>query len=85
MATEFPIRGSDTFNAMAPHPVRHSKLGLDHDGDTTSFIPVMAKESLKEVKQLMNKKEFYIGPDGRFHANLENDTVKYVMHNLTGV
>lgn len=84
IAPRFPIRGSETFNSESPHPCRLSGLGADFDGDTGSGIPAYAEESKAEVQKTLNSKSFYVGPDGDFALDLEPDTIKYVLHNLSG-
>lgn len=83
VAPRFPIDGSPTYDSLAPHAAREADLGADHDGDTGSAIAVMSVEGKQEVSKIMNSKSFYLGPDGRFVANCETSTIKYVLKNLT--
>lgn len=83
VAKEFPIRGSDTFNSLSPHPNRLKKLNADHDGDTGSFIALVTEEAIAEIKMRMKQKMFFIGPDGKFVTNLNTDTVDFVLKNMS--
>jgi len=40
-------------------------------------------EAIKEVDDFLKTKIAYIGTDGKFIANLNTDTVQYVLQNLT--
>ena len=84
VAAFFPVRHSRTFNAMAPHPCRHEKLGADHDGDTGSFMVCTSREAVEEGKAIFSMAKFYLDAQGNFAANLENDTVVFVTKALTG-
>ena len=33
---------------------------------------------------LLSKKSYYVGPSGSFTSNLETDTIKYVLENMSG-
>lgn len=41
-------------------------------------------EAIKEVDDFFNSTIAYIGTDGKFISNVETDTIKYLLHNLTG-
>lgn len=82
VAFEFPT-DSDFFNSLSPHPSRLVNLGGDFDGDVCSFNIVYSDESIKEVNKFFKSKIAYIGTDGKFIANIETDTLKYILHNLT--
>lgn len=84
IAYKFPIKGMGTHDAQSPHPSRLEDLGADFDGDTGSFTAVLSDDGIAEVSKLMKDKAFYVGFDGKFAANLETATIKYVLANLTG-
>lgn len=84
IAPFFPVRNSQLFNSLAPHPSRHQKLGADHDGDTGSLMVCTSRESIQEGRAIMSKANFYLDSQGQFAANLENDTVMFVTNALTG-
>jgi len=83
IAYEFPT-DSDFFNSLSPHSCRLSGLNADFDGDTSSCTVAYSDEAIKEVNDFFKSKIAYIGTDGQFIANLETDTVKYLLQNLTG-
>jgi len=51
--------------------------------DTSSCTVAYSDESIKEVDDFFKSKIAYIGTDGKFSANLETDTVKFILQNLT--
>lgn len=83
VAYEFPT-DSDFFNSMSPHSCRLSGLNADFDGDTSSCTVAYSDEAIKEVDDFFKSKIAYIDTNGEFIANLETDTVKYLLQNLTG-
>ena len=83
IAYEFPT-DSDFFNSLSPHSCRLSGLVADFDGDTSSCTVAYSDEAVKEVNEFFKSKIAYIGTNGNFIANLETDTVKYLLQNLTG-
>ncbi len=83
MAPRFPVRGSDTYNSLSPHPAKLSGLGADFDGDTASGNAVFSNDARREVKRLLKSRRYYIGADGKFTITHETDTLKYIMHCLT--
>lgn len=83
IAYEFPT-DSDFFNSLSPHSCRLSGLAADFDGDTSSCTVAYSDEAVKEVNEFFKSKIAYIGTNGNFIANLETDTVKYLLQNLTG-
>lgn len=85
VAHEFPVPGAAFFNAMSAHTVRLAGLGGDHDGDMTSWTAVYSDEAIQENDLLFKSKRAYVSPDGRFIDDLDIDTVKFVLANLTGV
>lgn len=83
IAYEFPT-DSDFFNSLSPHSCRLSGLAADFDGDTSSCTVAYSDEAVKEVNDFFKSKIAYIGTNGSFIANLETDTIKYILQNLTG-
>lgn len=85
IAYEFPTIGSDFYNSLSPHPSRLAGLGGDFDGDTCSFTVVYTDESTKETDAFLTSKKGFVGTNGKFTADCNTDTIKYVLHNLTGI
>jgi len=83
IAYRFPVRNAATFGAMALHPARLTKLAADFDGDMCSGNGNMSEDSIKEVQDLMSRRDYYVGADGQPTINSNTDTVKYVLYNLT--
>jgi len=55
-----------------------------YDGDTSSCNFLYSEDSIKELGDFFNSTRCYVGTDGKFISSLEIDTIKYVLHNLTG-
>lgn len=85
VAYEFPILGSEFYNSMSPHSSRLAGLGGDFDGDTCSFTVAYTDESIRETDKFLRSKKGYVGSNGKFKADCNTDTIKYVLHNLTGI
>jgi hypothetical protein len=83
IAYQFPT-DSDYFNSLSPNPSRLMNLGADFDGDTASFNIAYSDEAMDEAKKFFNSKIGYVASDGKFLSNVETDTIRYVLHNLTG-
>ena len=85
VAYEFPVLGSSFFNSLSPHGSRLAGLGADFDGDTCSFTAVYSDEACAEIRKYFDSKKAYVGSDGRFLADINVDTIKFVLQNMTGV
>jgi len=84
IAARFPVLGSATFNAMAPHPSTLSFFDADFDGDMMGATPIYSEEGRQEINALFNDRSYYVGPDNKFRFNFTTDTIMYVLHNATG-
>lgn len=84
IAYQFPIRGGAFVNSLIPHSAKLGRLGADFDGDTSSFNVVYSDESIKEVDDFLGSPRAYIDTSGHFLSSTEVDTVRLVLHNLTG-
>ena len=84
-AYQFPIVGSEFYGSLSPHPSRLAGLGGDFDGDTCSFTVAYTDEAIQETDAFLNSKKGYVGSNGKFTADCNTDTIKYVLHNLTGI
>lgn len=61
---EWPIRGEAFFNSIAVSGSHEARLGLDYDGDTLSWVPVLTEEGKADVRKLLNSREYYVSTDG---------------------
>lgn len=84
VAYQYPILDAPFVESMSPHPSKLAVLGADFDGDTASGTAVYADESIDEVHGLFNSRRFYVGTNGRMNFSVNVDTVKFVLHNMTG-
>ena len=82
-AYSFPVGGAYV-NSLIPHLTKLGRLGADFDGDTASGNVTYSEESIEEVNRLLNTRRLYVGSDGKFISSTSVDTVKLVLHNLTG-
>jgi len=84
IAYQFPVRDSDFLNTLVPHPSKLKGLEADFDGDTASGNFVYSDESVAEVNAFFKQKRAYVDVDGSLVSSCGIDTVKLVLHNLTG-
>lgn len=82
-APEYPIIPNDYVRSMAPHYTHLEKLGADFDGDTMSFILLYTEESIKEVDELLNTKEYYLNTLGEINYSVSNNTLDITLKSLT--
>lgn len=83
VAVNFPILGQPHHNTMTPSSSHLALLGADFDGDMMSLIATMSDESLSEITQLLNKKEYYVSDSGQFFFSVSTDTLQAVMRSIT--
>ena len=81
--TEYPILTEKFYNSLSPHVSKLAGLGGDYDGDTVSLNIVLTEESIKEIKDYLNNKEFYITPSGELAHSMSIDTIDLVLKHLT--
>ena len=53
------------------------------DGDTCSLTAVMADESIDEIKQLLNSRDYYVGVSGKLVFSSQNDNSALVFAEVT--
>ena len=83
-APSFPIRDMPFMEAMSPHPAHLAGLGADFDGDTGSGIIGYSEDTKMEIRDLLHSRRYYVGTNGKINFTIDTDTVKYLLHNLTG-
>ena len=83
-AYQFPITNSSFVDSLSPSPAHLVRLAADFDGDTASCNISYSDESIKEIKDFLNSKRYYIGTDGKITYSVNTDTVGYVLRNMTG-
>jgi len=59
-------------------------LKISFDGDTGSATLVMSNEALEENDRILRSRQYWVDTDGSLLASYDYDTLKYVIHNLTG-
>lgn len=79
VASCFPIRDLDFFNALSVHTSHYGALGADCDGDTMSLTALTLDESVDEIKEHLMKKEYYISSDNQFYFDISNTTLDAVL------
>jgi hypothetical protein len=80
---EYPILGESYYNSLSVHPSHITGLGADFDGDTVSFNILYTDESIAEINDLLNSKEYYLSPDGRLLYSANTDTLSLVLKHMT--
>ncbi len=83
VANEFPIKGAEFMNTVAPAVNHIGRLGADYDGDTVSFNSVYSEQAVREVNAYLNSKRFYLDSSGKMTYSLATDTINLVVANLT--
>ena len=83
IAYNFPNTSSEYFNTCAVHPSHLSALGGDFDGDTVSLTMVLADESISEINQYLNKKDYYLNDNGGFTFSSNTDILEAVLSFMT--
>lgn len=83
IAYNYPIVGTSHFNTMAIHQSHFAAAGADVDGDTMSLIAVLSDEAEQEIRNLLNRKEYYISSTGKFFFSMNTDVVEAVVNYLT--
>ena len=83
VAYDFPEK-TDFVNSMSPASYHLAGLSADFDGDTGSLGVVYSEESIKEVKDYLASKRYYVGNDGKMIFSMAIDTVKFILKNMTG-
>lgn len=83
IAHNFPNKNSEYFNTCAVHPSHLGSLGADFDGDTVSLTIALTDESMEEIKEYLNKKEYYINDSGTFTFSNSVDVLDAVLSYIT--
>ena len=83
-APSFPIRDMPFMEAMSPHPAHLAGLGADFEGDTGSGTIGYSEDTKMEIRDLLHSRRYYVGTNGKINFTIDTDTVKYLLHNLTG-
>lgn len=52
-------------------------------GDTLSATSVLSEESKEEIKELMNSRKFYVGPDNKVFFQNSTDVIDLTLANMT--
>ena len=83
IAYSFPNINSQYFNTCAVHPSHLGALGGDFDGDTVSLTMALTDEAISEIKDYLNKKEYYFNDNGGFTFSSSVDTLDAVLSYMT--
>jgi hypothetical protein len=83
IAKEFPIRGAEFFDALAPSQAHLKTLNADFDGDMCSLSIVFTKEARDEINTLLSSKKFYVSVSGEMNFSANTDTIDYVLSTMT--
>ena len=59
-------------------------LNTRFDGDTGSGTIGYSEDTKMEIRDLLHSRRYYVGTNGKINFTIDTDTVKYLLHNLTG-
>lgn len=80
---EYPIAGNEYVNSIGVHYTAIPRLGADFDGDTVGFNIVFSDESILEIKNKLNSKDFYLDTNGNLTQSIDNNVLKLVLAHMT--
>jgi len=80
---EYPTIGDNYYNSLSPHITKLAGLEGDYDGDTVGLNILYTDESISEINKLLDKKEFYLTPDGKIQHSSDSDTISLVLKHMT--
>lgn len=83
-AKEFPIRGGNFFNSMAPSNTHIKRLGADYDGDMCSATAVLSEDGKEEVRRTLNSRNYYVGVNGKMNFSASSDVINLTLKSMTG-
>lgn len=83
VAASFPTRNGDYFNTTSVHSSHNASLDLDFDGDLVSCTLVLADESITEVTNYLNSKEYYINDSGKLNFSCNTDILSAALSFMT--
>ena len=83
IASSFPDATSDYFNTCSVHPSHLGALSADFDGDTVSLTMCLSDESIQEITDYLDRKEYYINDSGSFSFSNSTDTLDTVLAYIT--
>lgn len=80
---EYPNLKEEFVNSLSPHLSKLERLTADFDGDTMSMNVLYTEESIKEIENMFNSKEFYITPDGEIAFTMSQGVTELVIAHMT--
>ncbi len=84
IALEYPTSENKFMDSVSPSLTHIKRLGADFDGDTVSFNTVYSEQAIKEVKEYLKSKRYYLDSSGKLTYSMSTDTIDFVVSNLTG-
>lgn len=83
IAHSFPKPDVEFFNTMSVHHSHFAAAGLDLDGDTLSLSMSLSDESVAEITDYLNRKEYYINDNGKLNFSSNTDILGAVLAYMT--
>lgn len=80
---EFPIRGKAFMNSMSPAISHLHGLDADHDGDVCSLTCPLADESIDEIRNLLDSRDYYVSVNEEMSFSASNDISETLFLELT--
>ena len=54
-----------------------------YDGDTSSLTCVWTEDSVKEIQDLLNSRDYYVNIDGKMTFSLKDDIINLMLASFT--
>lgn len=81
--TEYPILDSEFYASLSVSNNHISRLGADFDGDMCSLNIVHTDESIEEINQILNSKEYYLTPEGDITYSNKTEPLDYILGHMS--
>lgn len=73
----------DYFDSLSVDPTRTAPLDADHDGDQLTTNSICSEDSKDEIRELFNKREYYISGSGDFLYDPFSEPVSFLLKAAT--
>lgn len=83
LAVHFPVLGSQYIKTLIPNPVHLGRLGGDYDGDTMHAKMVLSDEAVREVKEFLTRRDYYISENNELYFDVGTDVINTVFRTLS--
>lgn len=84
IAREYPLPNEIYFSSLSIPAIYLERLGADFDGDKVSLNFLWKQDSVDEINNTLNSKQFFIGNDGKLVFSVSTDVNSVMMKLMTG-